>query len=671
MKSLRLIAQPLANLLVPSDMRPKTHFASRACIALLLSLLTFPLLASLAEAQEAQAPSPRESAAIAIAAQWLNVPENELTVVNDVQLGKYSHIKVAHLSTGQAARVFLNSNNRPVPPRRIEQVLSTRSRAGFVGKQEKALVDWVAQRPSTERTTVLVWTRSSGPSPRLARPGSSALALSVSAQTLEDFHKDATQKLVEDARSQGWAIKYQAKNAPVAVLRVPNDQIQTLEARSDVEALYLGRKYRPQLNVSAKAIDADRIWPTGYIGAGVKIAVIEVPDTKTSTTAKGAGIYFGHSNILDGGIYCNPSASPLLGQHATNVAGIIVSNNTTYRGIAYGAPALLSGNAASATDAEIMKCTEWALGQGADLINYSLGTPTTELSGLDQYADYIARNYSIMIVAAAGNAPTAPQSTVTSPGKGFNVLTVGNYDDKNSVPNSDDLMSPSSRYGDPASLNSDREKPEVTAPGLSIYSTCTGSTTCFGADSGTSLSAAHVTGCAALLMSASPVLKDWPEAIRAILMASAVTNIEGNPTLSEKDGAGGIECDSAYNILSRYEGGEWHGPVTSTSFPHDITFNATVGEIVRVAIAWDSNPDQYVAGTNQVWDPLEADLGLTVFDPNGTVVAVDDSWDNSYEIVEFPVFTTGVYKVRVTASRFEGFSEYLGVAWWQGFREKD
>jgi len=632
-----------------------------------ITVLSFLFLSFQASLTQAQAPDPRASAAIAIAAQRLQVPADELQVVHEALVAKYASIKVAHPRTGRVEIVYLTPNNLPVPLARIQQVLTTRERAGFHGKQEQELFNRATGRPAAELSTVLAWVRLPGPSPRLARPGAFPLAQSVSAKTLRDFHKNATRGLVEQAKSQGWTVLYWAKDAPVVVLRVPNDQLPILESRDDIEALYLGRRYHPELNISAAAIDANKVWSRGFTGAGVKVAVVEVPDTPTAT---GAGIYFGHSYLADG-IYCNPSASPLVGVHATEVAGIIASTNTTYRGIAHGAPALLSANT-NGTDADIIKCTEWAIDQGATVLNYSFGfdSGNNQLAGLDRYVDYVIRNRSVTIIKSSGNSST-PQSPVTSPGKGYNVLTVGNYNDVNTASNADDVMSSTSVYGDPYSVYSDREKPEVVAPGVSINTTCTSSTTCIAPDSGTSFAAPHVAGCAALLMSRNTVLGVWPESIRAVLMASAVVNIEGSTRLSEIDGTGGIECDSADDIVSGAAGAEMHEVLTSTSFPRDITFSTSAGKTVRVVIAWDSTPAQPTAGATPVSDPLNADLDLTLYAPNGTPVASSYSHDNSYEIVEFTAATTGVYTARISAPRFDGASEYLGFAWWQGTRERN
>lgn len=92
--------------------------------------------------------------------------------------------------------------------------------------------------------------------------------------------------------------------------------------------------------------------------------------------------------------------------------------------------------------------------------------------------------------------------------------------------------------------------PEETAPGVNIITTSNTSPTSFDVvGGGTSFSTPVVSGCAALMMQRKPILTAWPESIKAALMASVVVNVEESPRLSDKDGAGGIECDSADDVL--------------------------------------------------------------------------------------------------------------------------
>ncbi len=102
------------------------------------------------------------------------------------------------------------------------------------------------------------------------------------------------------------------------------------------------------------------------------------------------------------------------------------------------------------------------------------------------------------------------------------------------------------------SQNGDREKPEVAAE-------------------------------AALLMQAYNNFKNWPEMVRAVIMASADHNIEGASKLSEKDGAGGIDISKAYDTGA----GALAMVAYASDFPKHFTFYATQGQKVRVVITWD------------------------------------------------------------------------------------
>ena len=602
-------------------------------------------------------------AAINIVANVLRVPTNELRVLSEAKVdNNLTQIKVLHPRTGRLSAISLDPNNRQVPLQQVQQILASQQNRYFRGKLESALADRVSRAPATATTSVVIWLKTPGVPPRINRSTAQRTEAGSETATFRNFHKNATEPVRKLIQASGGRVKYQSDNAPLLVVTLPNRLLAALQQRNDVQSMHLERTYQPELNVSVPAIDAPTVWGRGYTGSGVKVGVVE-----------GGGIYFGHSNLADGS-YCN-STNPSLSSHTTGVAGIIASTNSTYKGVAYGAPALLSGNASSYSEADIIKCTDWAINNGARVINMSFGVDSSNsLTPLDYYVDYVIRNRAVTVVKSAGNRSNTCTGTnnVTSPGKGWNILTVGNYEDKGTSSNSDDTISEDSCYEDPSSPHGDRQKPEVAAPGTNITTTyCTNSSTCTGAGSGTSFAAPHVAGCAALLMQRNSTLQYWPESIRAVLMASAVTNLEGSTRLSEKDGAGGIECDSADDVVSGTAGLEAHGTFAKSDLPKTFTFSANAGQTVRVAIAWNSTTDAATSTTAPTTDVLKADLDMSVYAPDGSYVSGSASWDNSYEIVEFTAPATGTYSAKVNAYRFDGNSEFLGFAAWRGTREKN
>ena len=80
------------------------------------------------------------------------------------------------------------------------------------------------------------------------------------------------------------------------------------------------------------------------------------------------------------------------------------------------------------------------------------------------------------------------------------------------------------------------------------------------------------------------------------------------------------------------------------------------GQRVKVALAWDSNPT-----SDYLTDPLNADLDLYVYGP--TQFGYSVSYDNSYEIVDFTAAASGNFLIKIHRFRFDGASEFYGVAW--------
>jgi hypothetical protein len=168
------------------------------------------------------------------------------------------------------------------------------------------------------------------------------------------------------------------------------------------------------------------------------------------------------------------------------------------------------------------------------------------------------------------------------------------------------------------------------------------------------------------MMEAKPILRIRPEAVKALLMASATDNVEGARRLSDKDGAGGVNAMTAVNAAERGQF-VWRR-VRAKSFGKagfiEIPLGfAPAGARIKVALAWDSNPSG--PGDNFDNDTLDADFDLQVV--GGATNVMSASQDNSYEVVDFTTAVAGIYRLRIHASRFEGSTERLAVAWNRAF----
>lgn len=601
-----------------------------------------------------QAPPPsQEQIALQIISERYGIPINELAAVHKAILEEgITRIKVLHVPQVKIYVVNLDTQNREVDDATMQQILAARRGQGFVGKQERALYDAVRIGDPTKSVKIGVWLKQKPNPPRLDRNAPPDVR-QAQLEAIKNYHADLRRPVEEFVTRNQGCVLYGSRFAPLLFAEVPKSlllgspQTPSLEVLPDVEVLYLSRQYRPALDHSTSATNADNFWSAGITGAGIKTAVIEID-----------GIDYNHPDLLYGS-YCKPDQI-VLDWHPTMVAGVIASTHAVYRGVAYGAPAVLSGNARSIDDSEYIRCTDWAIGQGATVINYSISLYVWgTLVALDHYTDYVVRHNYVTVVASAGNLGTLPDAYVTSPGLGFNVLSVGAFDDTGDATPFDpawdnDFMWPGSSWKDPISDHNDREKPDLAAPGANITSTDMGNG--FKTESGTSFAAPHVAGAAALLMQKKSVLTNWPEEVRAVLIASAIHNIEGDTRLSEYDGAGGLDLASALSILDQ----NWsdHGTFSREQLPYSIHFVADTGQRVRFAIAWDSDP---AAGPpwDPARDPLRADLDLIIY-AGGSPFISSASHDNSYEIVDFVAPFTGVYTAQITYSRFQADYEFVG-----------
>ena len=484
------------------------------------------------------------------------------------------------------------------------------------------------------------------------------------------------QPAVERIERGGHTVLYASKYAPLLFAELPRSAIQALERLESVGAIYAAdQPIQPLLHSAARTTRAPGTWSRGITGQGATVAVVEAGaiDLNHDDLA-------GHNGERDR--YYHPDQLHIGTEatwmwHATQVAGVIASTAPADgdRGIAPDAH-LLSGNAAGilglAYAWDAVGATEWAIDQGADVLNlswgWSTGTPSRSMNLLDRYYDLIVREHWKTVTVAAGNCDG--NCSVLSPGKAYNVITVGAIDDLDTADTAadwnDDVASVFSSYVDPLSPYGDRNKPEVVAVGQRVRSTSVYND--WRTSDGTSFAAPAAAGEAALMISRADWLKAWPETVKAVVIATArhdeiwADADRSARATEDKIGAGCIDATAADHTLTdgRLAGVTLH----PDSLPHSFWFEAAEGRTIRVAIAWDSHP------TSWWWlpwasDTLKADLDLAVYAPSGSQVAGSQSWDNSYEFVEFTAPATGWYRVEVQKFRWDAGNthEYLGFAW--------
>lgn len=264
-----------------------------------------------------------------------------------------------------------------------------------------------------------------------------------------------------------------------------------------------------------------------------------------------------------------------------------------------------------------------------------------------------------MVHAAGNRAPGTGcphnDAEVSSPGLGFNVLTVGGIDDVNTAHWSGDERYACSSFEE----YTHTEKPELSAPAVSITSTNLdgGWTT----ETGTSFAAPAVAGTAALLMADSSWLTPRPELTKAILMASATHDVYGTSMIDTQEGVGTINVNQAFRTLKN----GWYSYGTLSNLAvgqhHHWTVHAEADEAVRIVFNYLSH-----VGWSSPWgdDRLNSNLDMYVYSPQGAPVATSAT-GNIFEAVEFVAPTTGSYDVDMYVQSIPGGDnfEYYGLAW--------
>lgn len=573
--------------------------------------------------------------------------------------------KLMDKNDGQIYSLALDENGAEYDPEQLASGEEVASHARY-GRMHPALATKLVTAAEADAAhEVIIWLKEAPSESGLERPDPlrGAKALETEAQVKAFFDKvDANRAakvetvaapVIRKLSNKGLRVTAD-KYAPVLYASMTEQAIQDVANWDEVDTVYLAPVHKPELNVSRATTYATTVHSRGFTGANVRVAQIEVGGRIATTNPYLSGV------TQDGTYVCSSASA-----HSTGVAGIIRSTHPTYRGFAPSA-LLWAGGSCSGSSSQLQNRSNAAGTWGARVLNLSWGSNIGLVPGADdRFYDNMVINQYRTIVKSAGNRGSGcgGEGNITTPGLAYNVITVGNFDDRNTTSWTGDIMSSCSSWRDPTSVHGDREKPELAAPGTNIIGTTTAHPWVGGIGSGTSFAAPAVTGVAALMIQRNSTLSTWPEAIKAILMATAKHNIEGAVRLSEYDGAGAIRADYADDVTRRVNG-NWgtRSYTCSTATPlNAATMPLTAGVRTRVVIVWDNDPN-YSSYASQ---PC-ADLDLQVVSPSGTVVASSASWDNTYEIVDFTPSATGTYTLRINKLRCSYSPRYLAWAWHKG-----
>ncbi len=576
-------------------------------------------------------------------------------------------LKVEDKNTGELHLVTLE-RGREVDRARLEAEEESAYEARY-GRFSPELAALVARSASDDEVDVVIWLDE----PPYVAPEPPPPGRETTQEEVDRFLRAvAEQRAAVVSRVTAGALQslrelgYRAeanRYVPVVYATLPVGVLGRVAARPDVDRVYPATAQESELKWARSTIRAADVHTAGVTGTDVRTAQVE---SRGRVAAANPNLSFTQD---DTGVCATPDA------HATAVAGVIRSTHATHTGISPGSKHWAGGGGCTGGNTEVLQNrATLAVTWGAQVINLSFGNRTSLVpTDEDKFYDAIAFDLYRTVVKSAGNEAGSCRSKtgdVTNPGLGYNIVTVGAFDDKNSTTWSDDVMGTCSSWNDPIATVTDREKPDVVAPGgdnapPKVFSTTTASPWVGDVGRGTSLAAPMVTGTVALLGQANANLLTWPTAVRAVLQATAYNNIEGSAGRSEYDGAGGIDARKAYNIAKGFGGTGWNAQFYSCNSGSNLTVGTPYfasGRQTRVAIAWGNNP----AAGNSTYDARpSADIDLYVYDKDGNEVAKSVTFSNTWEIVDFKPAVSGTYTIK--AKRAPGCSYSpgtLGAAWY-------
>lgn len=384
--------------------------------------------------------------------------------------------------------------------------------------------------------------------------------------------------------------------------------------------VWLNGRVRPTLEDSVPQVGAPQAWAAGFTGAGATVAVLDTGYDPTHPDL--ANLVVGEHDFTGEGI------TDTVG-HGTHVASTIAGSGAASKGLRKGvAPGahLLVGKVLGefgGSEADVIAGMQWAVDQGADVVNMSLGSDGTS-DGTDlmsQTLDELSDSSGTLFVVAAGNA--GARETIGSPGAADRALTVASV-------TKDDTLSTFSSQG-PRSGDFGL-KPEISAPGSDIIAARAAGTfpdvsvnEYYAKLSGTSMATPHVAGAAAILAGEHP---DWTGAQLKDALVGSAKRLPGIDTFAQ--GAGRLDVARAARQRVRAEGVLGFGEVAPGAVSRKVGYVNDGDTPVTLDVSVHTTRDVFTVDSRRVTVPAHGNAAVTVSatvpaervgDVTGTVVA--------------------------------------------------
>jgi serine protease AprX len=304
-------------------------------------------------------------------------------------------------------------------------------------------------------------------------------------------------------------------------VELPASGLREFVPKYQPRMVWSDQKVKSCLNVAVPSIHADLAHKAGLTGQRVTVAVIDTgidphPDL---TTPK--------NRIIGWKDMVNDKHRPYDDNgHGTHVAGIIAGNGGQsggkYQGVAPDAKLVgvkVLDDEGSGNISQVVAAVDWVIRNkrryNIRVLNLSLGAHAEKGYQEDPISRIAEEAWKrgIVVCAAAGNEGPKYE-TINTPGINPSIITVGNINDRDTIPRPDDKLADTSSRGPTID---ELLKPDILAPGTNIVSLKPGGG--YISYSGTSMATPMVSGASAILLQQNPRLT--PLEVKEILLSGA------------------------------------------------------------------------------------------------------------------------------------------------------